>query len=87
MNATPEELEQLIQACETASFGRGKDDVVDETYRKAKKMDKDSFTALLVPDNTDLVKIVRNYLLEGTDSDRKIKIELHKLNVYSMPCP
>jgi hypothetical protein len=58
--------------------------VIDEAYRKAKKMDKESVTALLVPDNTDLVKIVRNYLLEGNDSDRKIEIELHKLNVYSM---
>jgi hypothetical protein len=62
---------------------------MDETYRKAKQMDKDSFNPLLVPDSdiTDLVKIVRNYLLEGTDSNRKIKVELEKLNVYSMPRP
>ncbi|KAH9968347.1 hypothetical protein BGW80DRAFT_1209092, partial [Lactifluus volemus] len=82
-NATPEELEQLIQACGTASFGCGTEDVTDETYRKAKRMDKDSFSAWLVPDNNDLVKIMRDYLLEGTDSDRKIKIELQNLNVYS----
>jgi hypothetical protein len=50
-------------------------------------MDKDSFSAWLVPENNDLVKIMRDYLLEGTDSDRKIRIELQNLNVYSMPHP
>jgi hypothetical protein len=57
---------------------------MDETYRKAKKMDQDRFSTLLVPDRTDLIKIMRNYLLEGTDSNRKIRIERYKLNVYSM---
>jgi hypothetical protein len=47
-------------------------------------MDNDRFAAQLVPDQTDLVKILRNYLLEGTDSTRPIKVELYKLNVHSM---
>jgi len=47
-------------------------------------MDTDHFSTPLVPDHTDLIKIVRDYLLEGTDSTRKIKVELYKLNVYSM---
>jgi hypothetical protein len=80
-------LEQLIQACEPASFGRSKEEVMDETYRKAKKMDNARFTTLLVPDHTDLIKIVRVYLLEGKASKREIKIELYKLNVYSMRDP
>jgi hypothetical protein len=86
VNATPDELEQLAQACEPATFGLNKEDVMDETYRKAGKMDNDRFAAQLAPDHTDLVKILRNYLLEGTDSTRPIKLELYKLNVYSM-CP
>jgi 2OG-Fe(II) oxygenase superfamily len=57
---------------------------MDETYRKAKKMDNGRFTAFIVPDHTDLIKIVRTYLLEGKASMRKIKIEPYKLNVYSM---
>ena len=57
---------------------------MDEIYRKARKMDTDRFSTPLVPDHTDLIKIVRNYLLEGTDSTRGINVELHKLNVYSM---
>ena len=47
-------------------------------------MDTDYFATPLLPDHTDLIKIVRNYLLEGTHSSRKIKVEISKLNVYSM---
>ncbi|KAI0250472.1 hypothetical protein BJV78DRAFT_1108457, partial [Lactifluus subvellereus] len=83
VDATPDELEQLAQACEPATFGHNKEDVMDETYRKAGKMDTNYFATPLVPGHTDLIKIVRNYLLEGTDSARKIKVELYKLNVYS----
>ncbi|KAI0246402.1 hypothetical protein BJV78DRAFT_1255310 [Lactifluus subvellereus] len=57
---------------------------MDETYRKARKMDTNRFSTPLVPDHTDLIKIVRDYLLEGTDSTRKIKVELYKLNVYNV---
>ena len=57
---------------------------MDETYRKAGKMDTDYFATPPLPDHTDLIKIVCNYLLEGTDSARKIKVKLYKFNVYSM---
>jgi hypothetical protein len=83
-NATPDELEQLTQACEPASFGVNKDDVLDETYRKAGKLDTECFAPLLDPVRTDLSKIIRGYLLEGTQSTKEIKIELYKLNVYGM---
>ena len=57
---------------------------MDETYRKAGKMDSDLFSTPLIPDHTDLVKVVRECLLEGTDSTRRLKVELYKLNVYGM---
>jgi hypothetical protein len=79
---TPEELEQLTQACEPASFGVKQEDVLDETYRKAGKMDSECFSSMLDPSNTDLMKIVRGYLLEGLNSQKGIKAELYKLNVY-----
>jgi hypothetical protein len=63
VNATPDELEQLTQACEPASFGMKQEDVLDETYRKAGKMDPECFSSMLDPSNTDLMKIVRGYLL------------------------
>ena len=61
-----------------------KEDVLDETYRKAGKLDSESFAPLLDPVRTDLSKIIRGYLLEGTQSVNNIKIELYKLNVYGM---
>jgi hypothetical protein len=56
--------------------------VFDETYRKAGKMDAGSFSPILDPFRTDLIKIIRGYLLEGTQSTENIKAELYKLNVY-----
>jgi hypothetical protein len=82
-NATPDELEQLIQACKPASFGVKQEQVLDETYRKAGKMDSECFSSMLDPYHTDLIKIIRGYLLEGLESKTGIKAELHKLNSYS----
>ena len=62
-----------------------KEDVLDETYRKAGKMDSECFSPLLDPPvHTDLLKIIRGYLLEGTQSMNNIKAELYKLNVYGV---
>ncbi|KAI0258970.1 hypothetical protein BC834DRAFT_974667 [Gloeopeniophorella convolvens] len=81
-NASPEELEQLSQACERATFGRDQEDVMDESYRKARKMDPSCFSTPLIPDHTQLMDAVRGYLLEGSHATRKIEVELYKLNVY-----
>jgi hypothetical protein len=61
-----------------------KEDVLDESYRKAGKLDLEYFAPLLDPGRTDLSKIIRGYLLEGTQSTNNIKIELYTLNVYGM---
>jgi hypothetical protein len=39
---------------------------------------------MLDPFHTELVKIIRDYLLEGTESKEVIKTEPYELNVYSM---
>ena len=57
--------------------------MLDETYRKAGKMDSEYFGSMLDPSNTDMIKIIRDYLLEGFKSKTGIKAELYKLNVYS----
>ena len=75
-------MEQLAQACEPASFGKKHEDVFDETYCKAGKMDSGCFLPTLDPFHTNLIKIIRAYLLEGTQSTKNIKIELYKLNIY-----
>ena len=56
--------------------------VRDENYRKAVKMDSEYFSPILDIFQTDLVKIIYDRLLEGTESTKRIKIELYKLNVY-----
>jgi hypothetical protein len=81
-NTTPDELEQLAQACEPASFGLKQELVLDETYRKARKLDSESFASMLNPSHTDLIKIIRGNLLEGLESTEGIKVELYKLNIY-----
>ena len=83
-NATLDELEQLTQACDPASFGVNEKEVLDETYRKAGKMDTERFALVLDLPQTDLITIIRDYLLEGRESTNSITAKLHKLNVYSM---
>ena len=56
---------------------------MDETYRKAGKMDSDCFSSMLDPFHTDLIKIIRGCLLEGLESKKGVKAELYKLNIYS----
>ncbi len=56
--------------------------ILDETYRKAGKMDSECFSSKLDPVHTDLMNIIRGYLLEGKRSTKSIKTELYKLNVY-----
>jgi hypothetical protein len=75
-------LEKLTRACEPASFGREQETVRDENYRKAGKMDLEYFSPMLDVFRTDLVNIIYYCLLEGTQSTKRIKIELYKLNVY-----
>lgn len=72
-NATPHELEQLTQACEE----------FDGAYCKAGKMDPESFSSSLDPFRTDLIKIIRDYFLEGKESAKMVEIETCKLNTYS----
>ncbi|KAJ7032827.1 hypothetical protein C8F04DRAFT_1106673 [Mycena alexandri] len=68
--ASPEQLDAVSEACQKATFGRNKEDVLDETYRKAGQM-------VWNPD------AVHAQLLEAFDgSDKRIDAELYKLNVY-----
>lgn len=58
------------------------EDVLDETYRKAGKMDVKNFASKFVVSDLGLDVIVRNRLLEGRKGTKPIKVELYKLNVY-----
>ena len=79
-NATSDQLEQLARACQPASSSFG-DYVSDGTYCKAGTMETESFCPVLDPFYTDMIKIIRGCLLEGTHSTKNIKIEPYKLSV------
>jgi hypothetical protein len=78
-NATRDELEQLAQACEPTSSDMNKKAMKDEPA----KMDLESFAPLLVPGQTNLVKVIRDYHFEGDKSSQRLWIDLRELNVYS----
>ena len=78
-NATCDELEQLVGACEHTSSDVDKNAMTDGPA----KMDPGSFAPLLVPVQTNLVKVIRDYHLEGDKSSQRLKMELRELNVYS----
>ncbi|KZT24053.1 hypothetical protein NEOLEDRAFT_1135586 [Neolentinus lepideus HHB14362 ss-1] len=81
--ATDDDLQELAQACTPATFGRNNEDVLDESYRKAGKLDTSDFAANFFPLSCeDIVCVLREHLLEGHDTNRSIKTELYKLNIY-----
>jgi hypothetical protein len=81
-SATPEDLDLLTTACDPATFGRGKEDVYDESYRKAVKMDTSNFSIQFDPGASGLIQIIEDQLLQGETEKMHIKAELYKLNVY-----
>ncbi|KAI6111124.1 hypothetical protein F5141DRAFT_1202856 [Pisolithus sp. B1] len=80
--ATAQELDKLEAACQPATFGVNNENVYDESYRKAGKMGAAEFATTFDVEDSDLIGIVSQGLLEGDDEDRGIKLELYKLNVY-----
>ncbi|KAG9308531.1 hypothetical protein JVU11DRAFT_11875 [Chiua virens] len=78
-HATTEELEALSQACEPATFGLNNKDVLDETYRKAGKLDLDEFATLFDPRSLGIHDVIERDLLA---TDQAVEFELYKLNVY-----
>ncbi|KDQ65042.1 hypothetical protein JAAARDRAFT_167888 [Jaapia argillacea MUCL 33604] len=80
--ATAEQLHLLSDACQPATFGLNQQDVLDETYRKAGKMDSSNFATKFSPEAAGLIDLVRSELLEGHEGTKHVIAELYKLNVY-----
>ncbi|KAF8073371.1 hypothetical protein FPV67DRAFT_1477514 [Lyophyllum atratum] len=80
--ATEDDLKTLASACEPATFGRDQEDVLDESYRKAGKMDSESFSTKFNVDKLGIVDRIRGQLLDGADEEKVVSAELYKLNVY-----
>ncbi|GLB45316.1 putative 2OG-Fe(II) oxygenase superfamily protein [Lyophyllum shimeji] len=80
--ASEKDLNALASACEPATFSRNNQDVLDESYRKARQMDPENFATKLDVDKLGIVDRVREQLLEGPDQEKAVNAELYKLNVY-----
>ncbi|KAH0834875.1 hypothetical protein J3R83DRAFT_10520 [Lanmaoa asiatica] len=80
--AGADDLAALYAACKPAQFGRSKETVLDDTYRKAKKMDLDSFAPLFDPRSLGILEQVSRGLLTGNRGPGITEMELYKLNVY-----
>ena len=78
----PSAIEALAAACQPAQFGRGQETVLDESYRKAGKMDTTAFLARFDAERSGLMRVVHTGLLAGKEERRAIRTELYKLNVY-----
>ena len=83
-SATAEQLQQLTETCAPATFGVNQKDVLDETYRKAGKLDASDFSIRFDPLQAGLIKAVRTELVEEgrSSSANDVRAELYKLNVY-----
>uniref|UniRef100_A0A0W0GCS6 Fe2OG dioxygenase domain-containing protein n=1 Tax=Moniliophthora roreri TaxID=221103 RepID=A0A0W0GCS6_MONRR len=82
-NASADQLAKLISACEAAPFGHGPESVLDESYRKALKMELSQFA--MPPDlaSTDIFHKVQKELVDTNKAmKRHVRTELCKLNVY-----
>ena len=75
-------FEQLLKDCSPASFGRGGKDVVDESYRKAGKLDVSAFCTSFNPHALGIVETAAQALVLSnktqTNETHGIRAELYK---------
>ncbi|KAF2117252.1 hypothetical protein BDV96DRAFT_490085 [Lophiotrema nucula] len=78
----------LVADTQPATFGLEGKDVYDESYRKATKLDPNSFSTDFCPYELGIVDVVAQALLPnktGQDNYQGVRAELYKLNVYKAP--
>jgi len=82
-------FEQLLKDCQPASFGRGGEDVMDESYRKAGKIDESAFCSNFNPYALGIVDTAAQALTPNlahqTNESHGLRAELYKLNVSDSP--
>ncbi|EEB97127.1 hypothetical protein MPER_03612 [Moniliophthora perniciosa FA553] len=77
------QLASLKNVCEAASFGVGSQNVLDDTYRKALKLDTSQFATSFDLCNTDILQKIQRHLVDtDTILRRHVRAERYKLNVY-----
>lgn len=100
-SATANNIQRLLVDMQPATFGYQGQDVVDESYHKASKLDPSRFDCTFNPYDMGIIDEVAQILLPGvkrkttsnnnsagnprTEGINVLRAELHKLNVYSSP--
>ncbi len=86
---TTEQLQSLAEFCQPAKFGVNQQDVFDETYRKASKLDAEDFMIGYDPLRSGVLDIVHSELaIDRRGKQDAIRAELYKLNIYGVSsCP
>ncbi|GKU05049.1 hypothetical protein FLAG1_07809 [Fusarium langsethiae] len=76
----------FLNACQPATFGFGSQEILDEEYRKAGKLDTNDFCTDFNPYEHGILDTINQVLSQGSHSRGfGVKAELYKLNVYSAP--
>ncbi|KAI0669336.1 hypothetical protein C8Q78DRAFT_977857 [Trametes maxima] len=81
-SASTAALDDLEKACAPATFGVAQKNVLDTTYRKAGKLERDSFAINLDLERYGILEALRTGLFTGKEQTHSIRAELHKLNFY-----
>ena len=76
------EFQHLIESSIVASFGKGKENVTDKSYRDAYALDPKRFTTSFHVSSSDVLGEIRSLLAPDAFS---IRAELYKLNIYTGP--
>lgn len=79
-SVTPAQANDLNPACTPATFGLNQQDVLDESYRKAGKLDAGKFAWLF--NLCDFTSQLAAGLFPWSSLDKGIRFEPYKLNVY-----
>lgn len=83
-NVSEEALRHLSDMCDPATFGLNNEDVLDESYRSARKLDNSYFQTTFDVECSGLLKVIHFEFLAERHVSRSVRAELYKLNVYGM---
>lgn len=79
-------VEKLVIGTQPASFGFQGQDIIDESYRKALKLDTSAFSTNFCPYEAGIIDVIGQALLPKLPAaSQGIRAELYKLNVSSFP--
>jgi hypothetical protein len=71
--STKANVDQLVQDTIPASFGRDGDEVYDETYRKASKLDPFAFASTVNPYDLGIVDAITQVLLPSVPGSKNLR--------------